>query len=81
MLGTRFLLANENNVFQSYQNSILSAKETDTIVTNVFSVRYARCIENKFVKEYLLALIIYGLAAGHMAARWDIVMERLLLFI
>jgi nitronate monooxygenase len=53
MLGTRFLLTKENNVFQSYQDSILSAKETDTIVTNVFSGRYARCIGNKFVKEYL----------------------------
>ncbi len=53
MLGTRFLLAKENDVFQSYQDSIISAKETDTIVTNVFSGRYARCIGNKFVKEYL----------------------------
>ncbi len=53
MLGTRFLLARENNVFQSYQDSIISSKETDTIVTNVFSGRYARCIRNKFVKEYL----------------------------
>ncbi len=53
MLGTRFLLARENNVFQSYQDSILSAKETDTLVTNVFSGRYARGIRNKFVIEYL----------------------------
>jgi nitronate monooxygenase len=53
MLGTRFLLAKENNVFQSYQDSVLSAKETDTLVTNVFSGRYARCIRNRFVKEYL----------------------------
>ena len=53
MLGTRFLLAKENNVFQSYQDSIISSKETDTIVTNVFSGRYARCIRNRFVIEYL----------------------------
>jgi nitronate monooxygenase len=53
MLGTRFLLAKENNVFRSYQDSIVSAKETDTMVTNVFSGRYARCIRNKFAIEYL----------------------------
>jgi len=53
MLGTRFLLAKENNVFRSYQDNIISSNETDTIVTNVFSGRYARCIRNKFVNEYL----------------------------
>jgi nitronate monooxygenase len=53
MLGTRFLLAKENNVFQSYQDRILSAKATDTLVTNIFTGRYARCIRNKFVIEYL----------------------------
>ncbi len=49
MIGTRFLLAKENNVFQSSQDSILSAKETYTLVTNVFSGRYARCIRNNLL--------------------------------
>jgi nitronate monooxygenase len=53
MLGTRFLVANESGAFKAYQERLLSAKETDTVVTRIFTGRPARGLRNTFVDEYL----------------------------
>jgi nitronate monooxygenase len=53
MLGTRFLVANESGAFKAYQERLLSAKETDTVVTKIFTGRPARGLRNSFVHEYL----------------------------
>lgn len=55
LVGTRFLMAKENEVFQGFKERIIASDATDTIVTKVFSGRYARCIKNEFVREYDLS--------------------------
>ncbi len=55
LIGTRFLMAEESNVFPGFKERIISSDATDTIVTKVFSGRYARCIKNEFVNEYTLS--------------------------
>jgi nitronate monooxygenase len=54
-IGTRFLMAEESNVFQGYKECIITSDATDTIVTKVFSGRHARCIKNEFVNDYTLS--------------------------
>lgn len=51
-LGTRFLVATESGAFSSYKESLLNAKETDTIITRAFTGRPARCIKNTFVSDF-----------------------------
>lgn len=55
LMGTRFLMAKENEVFQGFKDRIIASDVTDTIVSKVFSGRHARCIKNEFVKEYDLS--------------------------
>ena len=52
MIGTRFLVASESAAFQAYQERLLAAKESDTIITRAFSGRPARGLRNHFVEEY-----------------------------
>ena len=74
MLGTRFLVAKESGAFKAYQERLLSAKETDTVVTRIFTGRPARGLRNSFVHEYLksgskpLAWPIQALAANDIYA-------------
>ncbi|MGA9154546.1 MAG: nitronate monooxygenase [Candidatus Nitrosopolaris sp.] len=74
MLGTRFLVANESGAFKAYQERLLSSKETDTVVTKIFTGRPARGLRNSFVHEYLksgskpLAWPIQSLAANDIYA-------------
>ena len=74
MLGTRFLVAKESGAFKAYQERLLSAKETDTVVTRIFTGRPARGLRNSFVREYLksgskpLAWPIQALAANDIYA-------------
>jgi nitronate monooxygenase len=51
-IGTRFLVCNESGALQGYKERLLSAKETDTIVTRVFTGHPARVLRNSFVDEY-----------------------------
>ena len=51
-IGTRFLVCNESGAFHGYKERLLSAKETDTIVTRVFTGHPARVLRNSFVDEY-----------------------------
>jgi nitronate monooxygenase len=52
MIGTRFLVASESTAFQAYQQRLLAAKESDTIITRAFSGRPARGLRNRFIDEY-----------------------------
>jgi nitronate monooxygenase len=51
-IGTRFLVCHESGALQGYKERLLSAKETDTIVTRVFTGHPARVLRNSFVDEY-----------------------------
>jgi nitronate monooxygenase len=52
MIGTRFLVASESAAFQAYQERLLAAKESDTIITRAFLGRPARGLRNQFIDEY-----------------------------
>ncbi|HYZ50729.1 MAG TPA: nitronate monooxygenase [Nitrososphaeraceae archaeon] len=52
VIGTRFLVASESAAFQAYQERLLAAKESDTIITRAFSGRPARGLRNQFIDEY-----------------------------
>jgi nitronate monooxygenase len=68
------LVANESEAFKAYQERLVSAKETDTVVTRIFTGRPARGLRNFFVHEYLksgskpLAWPIQALAADDIYA-------------
>ncbi len=47
-VGTRFLVAEENTVADSYKQKILEAKDSDTIVTGRLTGHPARQLKNKF---------------------------------
>ena len=51
-IGTRFLVCKESGTFEGYKTQLLSANETDTIVTKVFTGLYARVLRNRFLDEY-----------------------------
>jgi nitronate monooxygenase len=51
-LGTRFLLATESGTPRGYRQQLLRAIETETVVTDVFSGRAARCLHNAFVRTF-----------------------------
>ncbi len=52
MIGTRFLVASESAAFQAYQERLLAARESDTIIARAFSGRPARGLRNRFIEEY-----------------------------
>jgi nitronate monooxygenase len=52
MIGTRFLVARESGAFQAYQDRLIAAKESDTIITRAFTGRPARGLHNHFVEQY-----------------------------
>src|ERR1051325_3724266 len=52
MIGTRFLVASESAAFRAYQERLLAAKESETIITRAFSGRPARGLRNQFIDEY-----------------------------
>ena len=52
MIGTGFLVSRQSGAFQAYQDRLLAAKESDTIVTRAFSGRHAIGLPNRFVEEY-----------------------------
>ena len=51
-IGTRFLVSKESGTFEGYKTQLLSANETDTIVTKVFTGLHARVLRNRFLNEY-----------------------------
>lgn len=52
LMGTRFLLSKESSVFSGYKDKLLNSKETDTVITDVYSGMPARSIKNDFIKKY-----------------------------
>jgi nitronate monooxygenase len=52
-MGTRFLLALESGAHRAYRRRLLSATETETVLTRVFTGRPARALRNRFAEEYL----------------------------
>ena len=51
-MGTRFLLASESGTPPSYRRQLLQAVETQPVVTDVFSGRAARALDNAFVRTF-----------------------------
>lgn len=49
-MGTAFLTTEESGANQLVKQAVLHSKETDTIVTDVFSGKSARGINNEFVE-------------------------------
>ena len=52
-LGTRFLASTECNIHETYQKLVLSAKDTDSIVTGRFTGHPCRGIKTKFSRGLL----------------------------
>lgn len=51
-MGTAFLTLQESGARPVLKQAILNSKETDTVVTNVFSGKYARGINNNFIQSF-----------------------------
>jgi enoyl-[acyl-carrier protein] reductase II len=51
-VGTRFLTAYECNVHQNYKNAILSAKDTDAVVTGRATGHPVRCLKNNLTSKF-----------------------------
>lgn len=51
-MGTAFLLAPEATVSQPWRNALKNAPDDATRLTGVYSGRYARGIENRFMREF-----------------------------
>lgn len=49
-IGSALLLAKESGITPSWKKAITQSTDTSTILTNVWSGRYGRCIQNEFTK-------------------------------
>ena len=52
-MGTAFLTSKESGANELVKQTIINSKETDTIITDVFSGKYARGISNQFVQAMI----------------------------
>jgi enoyl-[acyl-carrier protein] reductase II len=52
-MGTRFILAKECHAHQNYKESVLKARDRDTVMTGLKTGHPVRVIRNKLTKEYL----------------------------
>jgi enoyl-[acyl-carrier protein] reductase II len=52
-MGTRFILAKECHAHQNYKESVMKARDRDTVTTGVSTGHPVRVIRNKLTKEYL----------------------------
>jgi nitronate monooxygenase len=50
-MGSAFLVCDESGINQTYRQALLRSEETFTSLTRVFSGRYARGLENRFMRE------------------------------
>ncbi|MGN6707991.1 MAG: NAD(P)H-dependent flavin oxidoreductase, partial [Candidatus Nitrosocosmicus sp.] len=53
----RFLVSKESGAFEGYKAQLLSAKESDTIITKIFTGLPARLLRNRFLDEYTKAKV------------------------
>lgn len=56
-MGTAFLVCEESGVSDTYKQAMLRAKEDETVVSNVFSGRHARVLENRYIREMRSAAV------------------------
>ena len=49
-VGSLFIPSEESEASEAYKSAVLSSKDTDTALTNVFTGRWARGIKNDFMK-------------------------------
>ena len=63
VIGTRFLLSKECPIFPNYQKCLLKSKETDSVITDIFSGRPARAVRNKYVDKFS--------ASKHQPLEWS----------
>lgn len=52
-MGTRFILARECHAHSNYKQSVLKARDRDTVMTGVTTGHPVRVIRNRLTKEYL----------------------------
>ena len=52
-VGTRFIVASESVVSQSYKDRVIAASDTDTVVTGRFTGHPVRVLRNKLTREIL----------------------------
>lgn len=52
-MGTRFILARECHAHQNYKESVLKARDRDTVMTGITTGHPVRVIRNRLTKEYL----------------------------
>ncbi|ALV21091.1 MULTISPECIES: enoyl-[acyl-carrier-protein] reductase FabK [Carnobacterium] len=52
-LGTRFVVAYESNAHRNFKDSILKAKDIDTVVTGLITGHPVRVLRNKLTRQYL----------------------------
>src|SRR5699024_7309381 len=50
-MGTAFLTSEESGASTLYKNAIQQSKETDTVITNAFTGKPARSIDNEFIHK------------------------------
>ncbi|MDE1547863.1 enoyl-[acyl-carrier-protein] reductase FabK [Jeotgalibaca caeni] len=54
-VGTRFVVAKESNAHQNFKQSIIKAKDIDTVITGQITGHPVRVLRNKLTREYLQA--------------------------
>jgi len=52
-MGTRFIVAKECHAHQNYKESVLKARDRDTVMTGITTGHPVRVIRNRLTKEYL----------------------------
>lgn len=54
-VGTRFVVAHESNAHPNFKNSIIKAKDIDTVVTGQITGYPVRVLRNRLTREYMQA--------------------------
>jgi len=52
-MGSAFLVCDESGINQTYRDALIRANDTPTRLTRAFSGRYARGLENRFMREMM----------------------------
>ena len=52
-MGSAFLVCDESGINQTYRDALIRADDTPTRLTRAFSGRYARGLENRFMREMM----------------------------
>ncbi len=52
-MGSAFIVCDESGINQTYRDALIRADDTPTRLTRAFSGRYARGLENRFMREMM----------------------------